>query len=107
MPDFRLQESLRIANVEQKVTRACDGHVETAKISQETQTALHSLELVAPDTIEYDYVLLSALERIHSVHLYVLKLLALASEPGRDCIFQVVYLSFVWGYDSDFALKGS
>jgi hypothetical protein len=63
-PQVRALESVSISNNNQKVTRSCDGHIESPLVLQEPQVP----RAIGSDTIKDNDILLLTLEGIHRVH---------------------------------------
>ena len=102
-PDFWLEQSFRVANIEEKVSWSRYGNVETALVCEETKTALECGEFIGSDAIEDDDVLLAALKCIHRVYFYVLKLLTTWANPDTDRVFQLLNLGLIRRDYSNFA----
>lgn len=77
------------------MSRPGDSHIHTALVYQEAQAAFQLGGIVTSHTADDNDVLLSALESINSVDLYVRKLGTNRAQPRGYRIFQQLYLGLV------------
>ena len=68
-PNFILTECFGISNHQKEVFGSGNGHIKSSQVRQEAQSSCSWVWVIASHTVEDNYVLLTALERVNSVAL--------------------------------------